>query len=261
MTQEEFGQKFGVVKSTVSLYESGKSTPNDEMKRKMCEYFNVSLDYLHGLSARKQGNDIFSQGKNLIPGEKPIAYWIGKTGLGLREISKQLGISQDLVEDYMSGAILPPYSILISLSDICGVSTDCLLGFREGSRSADLDNILPFRYDYQIAERIKSLCDRDGINQEYLQNLLSLSKNEVYYLVEYGFVPHMTTIIKLADFFHVSCDYLLCQFGEQDEKATMAFRMLNEDNKDIIIGEIKKTLLEQRREDAVAAEIPLKEAK
>ena len=26
MTQEEFGQKFGVVKSTVSLYESGRST-------------------------------------------------------------------------------------------------------------------------------------------------------------------------------------------------------------------------------------------
>lgn len=28
MTQEEFGKKFGIVKSTVSLYESGKSTPN-----------------------------------------------------------------------------------------------------------------------------------------------------------------------------------------------------------------------------------------
>lgn len=34
MTQEEFGKKFGIVKSTVSLYESGKSTPNDETKNK-----------------------------------------------------------------------------------------------------------------------------------------------------------------------------------------------------------------------------------
>lgn len=33
MTQEEFGKKFGIVKSTVSLYESGKSTPNEPNKK------------------------------------------------------------------------------------------------------------------------------------------------------------------------------------------------------------------------------------
>lgn len=50
MTQTEFGNKFGIVKSTVSLYESGKSTPNDEIKIKICEYFNVSMDYLLGIT-------------------------------------------------------------------------------------------------------------------------------------------------------------------------------------------------------------------
>lgn len=261
MTQEEFGQKFGVVKSTVSLYENGKSTPNDEIKRKMCEYFNVSLDYLHGLTDKKQGVDISNDSKTNSKMQQPISYWVGRTGLSHSEISKKLGISQDLLEDYLSGSIAPPYNILISLSDICEVSTDCLLGLRDGSRSADLDNVLPFRYNYRIAERIRSLCEKEGITQEYLQDLLSLSENEVYYLIEYGFVPHISTVTKLADFFGVSCDYLLCQIGDQDEKAAMAFRMLNEDNKDIIVGEIKKALLDQRREGAVAAEMPLKEAK
>jgi len=50
LTQEEFGKIFGIVKSTVSLYESGKSTPDDTLKRKIAEYFNVSLDYLMGVS-------------------------------------------------------------------------------------------------------------------------------------------------------------------------------------------------------------------
>lgn len=50
LTQEEFGKLFGIVKSTVSLYESGKSTPDDEIKKKISEYFNVSLDYLMGAS-------------------------------------------------------------------------------------------------------------------------------------------------------------------------------------------------------------------
>lgn len=50
ITQEQFGKIFGIVKSTVSLYESGKSTPDDDMKRKIARYFDVSLDYLMGNS-------------------------------------------------------------------------------------------------------------------------------------------------------------------------------------------------------------------
>lgn len=50
ITQEQFGKIFGIVKSTVSLYESGKSTPDDDMKRKIAKYFDVSLDYLMGNS-------------------------------------------------------------------------------------------------------------------------------------------------------------------------------------------------------------------
>lgn len=50
LTQEEFGKLFGIVKSTVSLYESAKSTPDDEIKKKIAGYFNVSLDYLMGNS-------------------------------------------------------------------------------------------------------------------------------------------------------------------------------------------------------------------
>ena len=50
MTQAEFGKKFGIVKSTVSLYETGNSTPNDEIKIAIAKYFRVSMDYLMGLS-------------------------------------------------------------------------------------------------------------------------------------------------------------------------------------------------------------------
>lgn len=50
LTQDEFGKLFGIVKSTVSLYENGKSVPNDQIKTDMCRYFNVSMDYLLGLT-------------------------------------------------------------------------------------------------------------------------------------------------------------------------------------------------------------------
>lgn len=183
--------------------------------------------------------------------------------MGNDEIAQRLGISEDLLTDYIQERIPIPYPILISLSDICEVSTDCLLGMTTKSRESDFDNVLPFRYNHQIADRIRYLCEHTGIRttSSFLENFLSLSSKEIFYLIEYGFVPHMDTIIKLADYFNVSIDYLLCQVNEQDEKALRSFRQLDEDNKDIIVGEIKKCLKEQRYENTVAAEEnPLKKA-
>ncbi|ATD55429.1 helix-turn-helix domain-containing protein [Clostridium chauvoei] len=48
LTQTELGKILGVGKTTISMYENGNSTPNDEIKLKISEYFNVSIDYLLG---------------------------------------------------------------------------------------------------------------------------------------------------------------------------------------------------------------------
>lgn len=58
ITQTELGKIVGVVKSTMSMYESGKSTPNDDIKKNLADYFDVSIDYLLGMTdIRKQYNN------------------------------------------------------------------------------------------------------------------------------------------------------------------------------------------------------------
>ncbi|MEG2412649.1 MAG: helix-turn-helix transcriptional regulator [Clostridium sp.] len=57
MTQTDLGKLLRVGNTTVSMYESGNSTPNDEIKFKMAEYFNVSLDYLLGKTNIKNSAD------------------------------------------------------------------------------------------------------------------------------------------------------------------------------------------------------------
>ena len=52
LTQAEFGTLFGVAKSTVCLYETGRNTPNDDIKIAIANYFNVSMDYLLGNTDR-----------------------------------------------------------------------------------------------------------------------------------------------------------------------------------------------------------------
>lgn len=189
----------GFFKTLLTLYESGKSSPNDEIKKKICDYFDVTLDYLVGFSDNKP-----IPKRQIIPGgyDNSISHWILKTGLGYGEVAQKLGISEDLLMDYVEENIPIPYQILIALSEICEVSTDCLLGLKSKSREKDLNNVLPFRYDYRIAKRIRKLCQESNVDTKssFLENLLCLSSKEVFYLIEYGFIPHMDTLIKLADY-------------------------------------------------------------
>ena len=58
LTQEELAFKLGLAgKSSIANYESGKITPSDDIKLKMCEIFNCSMDYLMGNSKYKNENE------------------------------------------------------------------------------------------------------------------------------------------------------------------------------------------------------------
>ena len=54
LTQQEFGKIFGVGKTTVSMWETGNSSPDDEIKSKIADYFDVSVDYLLGRTEVKK---------------------------------------------------------------------------------------------------------------------------------------------------------------------------------------------------------------
>lgn len=260
LTQSELGSKLGVIKQTISSWENGISNPSNESVAIIASIFNVSTDYL--LSNDKKITKHSVPIKTASASDTSLKYWIDKTGYAYDEVADKLGISEKKLLSYLNDEKDIPYKHLITLSEICNVSTDCLLGLSSKSRERDFDNILPFRYNYDIAERIKKLCREQNIDisSSYLENLLSLSDTEIFYLIEYGFVPHVDTITKLAKEFNVSTDYLLCQIDEQEEKVLKSFHLLNADNKDIVVGDIKKYLKEQRYENSVATEDPMRKA-
>lgn len=54
LTQEELALKLGLKgKSSIANYESGKISPSDEIKIKLCKVFDCSMDYLMGVSEYK----------------------------------------------------------------------------------------------------------------------------------------------------------------------------------------------------------------
>lgn len=50
MTQAKLAKYLSLGESTISFYESGKRTPDFDLLRKIAAYFNVSTDYLLGIT-------------------------------------------------------------------------------------------------------------------------------------------------------------------------------------------------------------------
>ncbi len=54
LTQIELANILNVSNTTLSQYESGQRIPGDDIKIKISDYFNVSIDYLLGNSEQRQ---------------------------------------------------------------------------------------------------------------------------------------------------------------------------------------------------------------
>lgn len=102
LTQEDFGKLFGIVKSTVSLYEHGKSTPNDQIKTAICKHFDVSMDFLLGLSNAEQPGPS-NKKKPLTTGQGDKIIQKALAGSGLLSADGSLPPeSEELISDFLA---------------------------------------------------------------------------------------------------------------------------------------------------------------
>jgi len=56
LNQKEFAKILNIQNTTLSQYETGVNTPSDDMKIKIADYFEVSIDYLLGRSNIRKTN-------------------------------------------------------------------------------------------------------------------------------------------------------------------------------------------------------------
>ncbi len=67
--------------------------------------------------------------------------------------------------------------------------------------------------DMNAFERLKKLCDEQGISVNTLEERIEIGRNSLYSWKNN--IPKGTNLIKVADYFNVSTDYLL---GRTEEK-------------------------------------------
>ncbi len=196
-----------------------------------------------------------------------------EAGLTQAELGKQLGVVKQTISSWENNISEPNGDTLIQLSNILNTSPDYLLGSspdyqtkkKNTSESICDKNFFFFFFDEipKCKERIYarmqelSLSDTDFLNETGIDIEKEISIND---------------LITIAKTLKVSTDYLLGISNIKEDIAFFqsittkehniinVFRKLNEDNQDIIIGEMKKFLKEQRYEESVAAD-ELKQAK
>ena len=69
LTQEDFSQKIGVSRSTLSCYEIGQRTPSLKTLQEIAEIFGIGLDYF-GLSATDEAFDLLARAKEVFESDK-----------------------------------------------------------------------------------------------------------------------------------------------------------------------------------------------
>lgn len=67
LKQDELATILGISPSAIGMYERNQREPDDEMKLKIVNFFDVSVAYLMNETDIKKQNDILGYNKNLLP--------------------------------------------------------------------------------------------------------------------------------------------------------------------------------------------------
>lgn len=180
------------------------------------------------------------------------------------ELGAKLGVIKQTISSWENGVSSPSNETLANIATIFGVSTDYLLGGKTYAFHDDKKKMFYFVFDCwdECVAKIKYRLYELNISESDLCAELGIDLNKE---ISIG------NLKSIARKLEVSTDYLL---GVSDVKAAApsdilfaqslsarekdiieSFRLLNKDNQDIMVGELKKCLKEQRYE-SVAADQP-----
>lgn len=147
------------------------------------------------------------------------------------ELGKKLGISPSTIGMYEQDRREPDANTIVKFATVFNVSTDYLLGY-----VAKQDVIITHASIEKIdmAARIRKLRLQKGLTQEELGNSINVQKAAISKYEIGRAVPSVDILIKLADLFGVSADYILGReqgaFSRPLSILERAERELNEDD-------------------------------
>ena len=118
-------------------------------------------------------------------------------------LAEKTGIVHTNISDFLAGKHAPSFENLVLLLYAFECSADYLLGKTDIHSEEPLHPVLPF------AERLRFLLQSHGIPQERLKRELPVSGSVLYKWLTGKNQPSAESLLRLADYFGCSVDYLI----------------------------------------------------
>lgn len=203
MTMKELGAHFNMSESSVSLYETGKRLLDQHLIELFSKFFDVSSDYLIGLTDERH--------KNI----------------------ERISLDEATESEYDPSSAVVEFNVEGTAKDLVAVERMLQrLGIKYSLDGADLpDGVSPtvrLRIDRWVSLR-KNKC----LSQNDVAGCIGLSQQSYSHYETGVREPDIATIVKLAKFYDVSADYLL---GITDKKRAEDSFVLSDHEKELIIA-------------------------
>ena len=223
VTQKEMAKSLGISRSALSLYELNKREPDLDTIRKISDYLSVSTDYLIGNTndSQKNGNFFFFFFDNEHPNR--LEMLLKNSNLTISELALEINVPYEDIEKIFRER-QTRLETIIKIADYFNVSLDYLLGRSNNNKYLES----------------KSFEDKE-------RNLLETFQEYQYK----GFTKKIAQQL-FETFPEISSNFQNLTYAE--DKILTTFKKLSEDNKDIIIGEMKKLIKEQNYYSVAAEE-------
>lgn len=118
------------------------------------------------------------------------------------EFSSAASINKDVTGRMLTYGIVPSLRTLIKAANLFEVPVMYLLG--ESER-----DFVPAISVSSFHERIAALAEEKGVKYSEISHHMSFAPNSIYEWLRSGTLPSLDYLVELAEYFDVSCDYLL----------------------------------------------------
>lgn len=242
--------------TTFQKYINGEQLPSSYDLCKLVEIFDTSADYLFGKSA------IAHPKRNYSPiSEEPnfsgrLRFTMDGNYLET-ELADKLDISISKIRKLLNSEEIPSPELLENISQILKKSTDYMLGISKQSREPDANGKYPFHMEPESISRLQKVIGNEW--NEYDAATFGVSYDEFYMMYHFGFIPHISVLQKLCNYYHVSADYLLSLSDSKlciqittecdEDDLIKNYRKLTKPYQKQINGVIAGQLLQQERDN------------
>lgn len=123
--------------------------------------------------------------------------------LSVKDLAKEVGIKSSNIYYYLRAERLPSVESIVALANYFACSTDFLLGLTEENRTETYKSCPPF------SERLEFLIKYFNVSTYKVYTQTNVSKARFFDWKRGKYVPSLDNIIKLAEFFDCSVDFVL----------------------------------------------------